>query len=158
MSHWLQLVRCPVPGALVLVQIEPVLKRPTTVAGADTVRHIAHVWFRQSLGSAEGHHGVRDIPCHSNRRSVRDILAHSDRRSVRDILAHSNRRSVRDIPSHSNRRSVRDILAHSNRRSVIYILAHSDRRSVRDMLAHSNRHSVRLNLDPEKEQVRRSLR
>ena len=53
-----------------LVQIEPVLKRPTTVAQAAIVRHIAHVWFRQRIGSAEGH-GVRDIPCHSNRRSVR---------------------------------------------------------------------------------------
>ena len=146
MSPWRQLVRCPVPGALVLVQIETVLKRPTTVARADTVRHIAHVWFLQRVGSAEGHHGVRSVLAHSNRRSVRDIPCHSNRRSVRDIPCHSNRRSVRDIPCHSNRRSVRDILAHSNIRSV------------RDILAHSNRRSVRLNLDPEKEQVRRSLR
>ena len=105
MSPWLQLVRCPVPGALVLVQIEPVLKRSTAVARAAIVHHIAHVWFLQRLGSAEGH-------------------------VVRDIPSHSNRRSVRDIPCHSNRRSVRDILVHSNR------------------------HSVRLNLDPEKEQVK----
>ena len=96
-SHWLQLVWCPVSRALVLVHIEPVLKRPTTVARSAIVRHIAHVWFRQRLGCTEGH-------------------------GMRDILAHSNRRSVRDIPCHSNRRS------------------------------------VRMNLDPEKEQVRRSLR
>ena len=80
-----------------LVQIEPVLKRPTTVARAAIVRHIAYVWFLQCLGRTEGH-------------------------GVRDILAHSNRRSMRDI------------------------------------LAYSNRSSVRLNLDPEKEQVRRSIR
>ena len=157
MSPWLQLVRCPVPGALVLVQIEPVLKRPTTVARAHIVRHIAHVWCLQRLGSTECH-GVRYILAHSNGRSVRDILAHSNRRFVRDSLAHSNRRFVRDIPCHSNRRSVRDILAHSNRRFVRDIPCHSNGRFVRDILSHSNRRSVRLNLDPEKEQVRRSLR